>query len=118
MKHIIALSFSLISTAILYFVDFYGLTQLGVCGVTSTRKSDIQIYFPILQLTISCGFLVSAFLTFRYFKKHVISGNALNRRQYIENLMITKFVVGMSVFLILFSTALIALYYNCISPRP
>ena len=118
MKHFIAFGFSLMSTAILFFVDFYGLTQLGVCGVTSTRKSDLQIYFPILQLSISVGFLISAFLTFRYFKSHMISGNALNRRQYIENLMITKFVVGMSIFLILFSIALVILYYNCINPRP
>jgi len=118
MKHILAVAISLFLTILFYFLGFYGRSQLGMCGISSTRKSDIQIYFPILQLSISIGFLISAFLTFRYFKKHIIHGSSLHRRQFIENLMITKFVVGMSIFLILFSAALILLYYNCIYPRP
>jgi hypothetical protein len=43
---------------------------------------------------------------------------ALNRRKYEENELMTRFVIGMSIILALFSIAMLVLYLNCLNPKP
>lgn len=99
-------------------LDWYGLSQFGFCTVVSTRNNYQQVYFPIIDLSFSLMFVCFAFFTYRYFRVHMPEGVALNRRKFEENGVMTRFVIGMSIILVVFSVATLVLYLNCLDPNP
>ena len=76
------------------------------------------MYFPVIELAFAVGFVVFAIFAYRYFKQHMPEGVALNRRKYEENELMSRFVIGMSIILALFSIAELAIYMNCLNPKP
>lgn len=91
---------------------------MGICQIASTRNNYQQLYFPVLQLSFSFVFVCFAFVTFRYFKRKMPQGEALNRRKYEENDLISRFTIGMSLILVLFSAAMLVLFLNCLNTDP
>jgi hypothetical protein len=71
MKHIIPLVIAVSITMIIWGFGWMGLSQLGICEVTSTRNNYEQLYFPVIKMTFSVFFVVFSFLTYRYFKKNM-----------------------------------------------
>jgi hypothetical protein len=107
-----------VSAVFIGVFEWYGLSQFGFCSITSTRNSDTQVYFPIVVLTFSITFVCFAYFTYRYFRYHMPDVVALNRRKYEENGVMSRFVIGMSIILVLFGIATLALYLNCLNPNP
>ena len=66
----------------------------------------------------SFGFILFAAVTYRYFRKHMPESSALIKRKYEENLLITRFTIGMSIIQCFFSAAMLVLYFNCLSSSP
>lgn len=108
----------MVSSALIGVFGWYGLTQFGFCSISSTRNSEKQIYFPVVEVSFSAAFVCFAFFAYRYYRKHMPEGPALNRRKFEENTVMSRFVIGMSIILLLFATATLVLYLNCLSPRP
>lgn len=71
LKHLIPIGITTISTIFIGVFKWYGLTQLGFCSVTSTRNSDLQIYFPIVQLSFSLAFVGFALFAYRYHRRYM-----------------------------------------------
>lgn len=90
-----------------------GLSQLGICEATATRGGSLQLEFPIFQFAFSVAFVIFSIYTYRYFKSHMPHISALNRRRYEENMLITRFTIGMSIIESLYSLARFSLYLNC-----
>jgi hypothetical protein len=63
-------------------MNWLGLSQMGICTVTTDRNSYTKYYFPVLQAAFSIVFVCFSFVTYRYFKKHMPEGEALNKRKY------------------------------------
>ena len=82
MKHIIALVISGLIVMFVGIFNWYGLTQFGFCSITSTRNSDTQIYFPILELSIAIFFVIVAIYSRSFFLKYMPEGEALNKRKF------------------------------------
>jgi hypothetical protein len=62
--------------------NWFGLTQFGFCSITSTRNSDTQIYFPILELSFAIFFVIVAIYSRSFFLKYMPEGEALNKRKF------------------------------------
>ncbi len=45
-------------------------------------------------------------------------GVALNRRKFEENGVMSRFVIGMSIILLILAASTFGLYLNCLSPNP
>lgn len=59
-----------------------------------------------------------AIFAYRYHRRYMPEGVALNRRKYEENGVMSRFVIGMSIILTVMAAATFGLYLNCLSPKP
>ncbi len=105
-------------TGATWAAGWIGLSQFGICEVTATRNNYKKIYLPIIRLAFSFLFVSLSFVTYHYFKKHMPQGESLNRRKYQENEVVTRFTIGMSIILALFSVAMTLIFFNCLNSHP
>ena len=81
-KHIVSTVFILFIVFLAWLLEWIGLSQIGLCEITETRKSYVQPFVPVFEIGFALVFIVFSLYSHRYFKVHMPEVSALNSRKY------------------------------------
>ncbi len=75
-------------------LNLIGLSQFGLCQITSTNNGSPTYELPIINLVASVAYVLFGIYTYCYFKKHMPLVEGLSKRRYRENKLVSIFVIG------------------------
>lgn len=114
----LALLIALVGTAGLYFGDLLGLNIYGLCSVSFIRSPGISLVPIACMLVIVLVFMFVGLFSIRYFRRHMPNTVGLRSKKYKESRLLTIYIVGYSIFLIVLLVINILELHNCRQPNP
>lgn len=97
----------------IYFEDRFGINLFGLCGDSNLRDNKIYWFDPVFNVSLTTIYLIIAFYTYFYFKKHMPVSDGLVKRIYHENQAISFFVIVETILIGLFDASMNIVYFNC-----